>query len=74
MPFAAVALTTTLVWSVLEMSDAILLGFLRGPDDVAQLRAITPLMRGHTLISAAFRVRPIRRRTVAASGSGRASR
>jgi O-antigen/teichoic acid export membrane protein len=54
MPFAAVALTTTLVWSVLEMSDAILLGFLRGPDDVAELRAITPLMRGHTLISAAF--------------------
>jgi O-antigen/teichoic acid export membrane protein len=36
------------------MSDAILLGFLRGPDDVAELRAITPLMRGHTLISAAF--------------------
>jgi O-antigen/teichoic acid export membrane protein len=53
-PFAAVALTTTLVWSVLEMCDAILLGFLRGPDDVAKLRAITPLMRGHTLISAAF--------------------
>jgi O-antigen/teichoic acid export membrane protein len=54
LPFAAVALSTTLVWSVLEMSDAILLGFLRGPDDVAELRAITPLMRGHTLISAAF--------------------
>ncbi|MCW3066822.1 MAG: hypothetical protein JWN32_3994 [Solirubrobacterales bacterium] len=54
LPFAAVALTTTLVWSVLEMSDAILLGFLRGPDDVAEMRAITPLMRGHTLISAAF--------------------
>jgi O-antigen/teichoic acid export membrane protein len=54
LPFAAVALTTTLVWSVLEMCDAILLGFLRGPDDVAKLRAITPLMRGHTLISAAF--------------------
>jgi O-antigen/teichoic acid export membrane protein len=54
LPFAAVALTTTLVWSVLEMSDAILLGFLRGPQDVAELRAITPLMRGHTLLSAAF--------------------
>jgi O-antigen/teichoic acid export membrane protein len=54
LPFAAVALSTTLVWSVLEMSDAILLGFLRGPQDVAELRAITPLMRGHTLISAAF--------------------
>ena len=54
LPFAAVALSTTLVWSVLEMSDAILLGFLKGPDDVAELRAITPLMRGHTLISAAF--------------------
>ena len=54
MPFAAVALTTTLVWSVLELSDAILLGILRGPDDVAELRAVTPLMRGHTLISAAF--------------------
>jgi O-antigen/teichoic acid export membrane protein len=55
-PFAAVALATTMVWACLEMSDAILLGALRGPADVATMRAVTPFMRGYGIVLASFLV------------------
>ena len=55
-PFASVALATTMVWACLEMSDAILLGALRGPTDVATMRAVTPFMRGYAIVLASFLV------------------
>jgi O-antigen/teichoic acid export membrane protein len=55
-PFASVALATTMVWACLEMSDAILLGVLRGPADVATMRAVTPFMRGYAIVLASFLV------------------
>jgi O-antigen/teichoic acid export membrane protein len=54
LPFAAVALATTMVWAMIEMSDAILLGVLRGPEDVAALRAVTPFTRANAIIVASF--------------------
>jgi O-antigen/teichoic acid export membrane protein len=56
LPFASVGLATTMVWACLEMSDAILLGALRGPADVAEMRAVTPFIRGYAIVLASFLV------------------
>ena len=54
--FAAPLLTSTLVWTLMESSDAILLGFFRNPEAVANFRVVLPLARMNGIVSSVFSV------------------
>jgi O-antigen/teichoic acid export membrane protein len=54
--FAAPLLTTTLVWMLMESSDAVLLGWFHDPAAVAEFRVVLPLARMNGLVSSIFSV------------------
>jgi O-antigen/teichoic acid export membrane protein len=52
--FASPLLVTVLVWALLESSDAILLGYFHGVDEVAGFRAVLPLAQLNRVVVMAF--------------------
>jgi len=54
--FAVPLLTSTLVWILMESSDAILLGFFFDAEAVANFRVVVPLARMNLLVAATFGV------------------
>lgn len=54
--FAAPLLTTTLVWMLMESSDAILLGWFFDAPAVASFRVVLPLARMNGIVSSVFAV------------------
>jgi O-antigen/teichoic acid export membrane protein len=54
--FAGPLLTSTLVWTLMESSDAILLGLFKGPDAVANFRVVLPLARMNGIVAVVFAV------------------
>lgn len=54
--FVLPLLTSTLVWVLMESSDAILLGYFHNPDAVASFRVILPLARMNQLVVTTFSV------------------
>ena len=54
--FAAPLLASTLVWVLLDSSDAVMLGFFRGVDEVANFRAVVPLAIANQGVMLAFTV------------------
>lgn len=54
--FAAPLLTSTLVWTLMESSDAILLGYFHNATAVATFRVVLPLARMNGIVSAVFSV------------------
>jgi O-antigen/teichoic acid export membrane protein len=70
--FATPMLTSTIVWMLMESSDAILLGYFFGPGAVANFRVVLPLARMNALVSTVFSVLylPLAARSLERSGSG----
>jgi len=54
--FVGPLLTSTLVWILMESSDAVLLGYFSGPEAVASFRVILPLARMNQLVATTFSV------------------
>jgi O-antigen/teichoic acid export membrane protein len=54
--FALPLLTSTLVWILMESSDAVLLGYFFDSDAVASFRVVLPLARMNQLVAATFGV------------------
>lgn len=52
--FALPLLTSTLVWSLMESSDGLLLGYFQGTQAVADFRAVLPMAQLNLVVSATF--------------------
>ena len=52
--FASPLVVTVLVWSLIESSDTLLLGYFHGVDDVAAFRAVLPLAQLNRIVVGAF--------------------
>ncbi len=55
-PFASTMLLTSMLWILIDTADALLLGYFKGADAVAYLRAVSPIARVNHLITASFAV------------------
>jgi O-antigen/teichoic acid export membrane protein len=54
--FAGPLLTSTLVWALMESSDALLLGYFWNAESVASLRVVFPLARMNAIVAGVFAI------------------
>ena len=70
--FAIPLLTSTIVWILMETSDAVLLGYFFDADAVANFRVVLPLARMNLLVAATFGVLYLSQAAKAYEGDDRA--